>query len=573
MLLVMQKIFMSLGLFVFVCTAYFIAAPQFGGIRDDFGDLAARHDTPLTWQSIIRDGRVNAYLASRDGSHDFVQHKKTTTQADTFFKAFYRPVALWLQVIVFNFFGDNFTAIYRINVIIHALNTVLLFLLGMLMASVSSALLFSLFFAFHPVHGMYFGHVSNMQYYVFVLLFLLLTTLFWHFMETGKRWCFVGGLFLYLASLGLRETALMAPAALGGFFATLFCQQRNYLRRLTHLVAGLATIDILFLCWRLYLYPFVFDSTSESNLVLSNLAHKYLGLFHLLVYDVLGASDIAYGAHGLKYMYLLVVGGLMIFAWWHATNRLQIAGSCIAASFLLLPPFVIGYHSRHLYDALPYVIMCFVLLAKGICLYASPVVKRLMAVVVVLLITSKALICLNNLSMRAQYTVLIQEKIKAFVGMPALPDASSLCLLAYPAVGYFTFMDRAVSIYLNDACKPVLMDRHCAITNPIEVLVNDARLLRCCTKTFAQGLLYAITRSGPIVTYTFFKPIRAELTDAEQLANGAPSPLSDVALGCWQLIRDDDLCKQYQLTLRDELMDMHPVFIAWNPEVGAFEIC
>ncbi len=430
MSVVIKKMVITLCLAIIVHIFFYVAAPQFGGFHDDLGDLGARSNVSSGLQDMFLDGRVNNYAADEHGSYDFVKQQKTAAQADHFLAAYYRPVALLLQIHTFRLYGDNFLAHYRLNVAIHALNTVLFFVLASLISSQICAGLFALLFAFHPVQGFYFGHASYLQYYVFVALLLMMILLLWSFMKSGS-WCYlVSALVLYLLALGCRESAFAMPGAVLLFFGAFFNREQGFLKRLVPIFVSFAALDLYVLCWRLYLYRLVFNVSATHALPIHEAAIKYVKLLHALVYDVLGACDIAHTAHAFKYAYLVLVVLLVLYGWYCARTKMRIVGVALAACCLLVPSFAMAYHTRHLYDALPCVLFGFVLLADSVRLYAPIRIRRVLGSLFILLIASKSALCLMNVNRRADRSAFTQQKIQEIARTQALKNAPAICVLA-----------------------------------------------------------------------------------------------------------------------------------------------
>jgi len=563
-----QKWLFAISLFFGVQAVYVLVVNNFGGYNDDFGDLVARLATPITLHNIVHDGCVNNYGSPVEGSYNFITNQPTKINQTSFLSAYYRPIGLLAQQLSFRVLGADFLAHYRFNVFLHAINTVLVFLLALLFGSPVIAGIFALFFAFHPTHGFCFGHAAQLQYYIFILFFVLMLLFLVRFMQTGFWLRYLpASWLLFLLALGCRESALAAPGAVGLFLLILFYGKNDWQKRLAIVFASLCMLNALTLGWRLYLYPLVFDSTA-ATLQIKALLTKYILTLHACAYDVLSVCDIAHGTHSIKYPYLLILSGLLLYAWLVTKKKLAVVALGVATFFLLVPSLATGYNQRHFYDALPLLTCFFVLLAQAVAVNSSIFIKRLLAAVLVCILAAKIAVCLLNVQTRAHYSKSVELAIKKVAAIPEVRLAKNVCVLAYPFIRSYRCMDLALPFYTKNLTQQVLLDRQCGIGCFTEMLEVDIGILRRPIPESVRGNMYHIKRIGNNVFYTFYKPLRADLMEYVEGATGHP----DIRLGNWQLVHEDANSKQYQLTLRPELIAKTPLFIAWNPVCCQFEL-
>lgn len=129
----------------------------------------------------------------------------------------YRPVTLVSFVGEWRLFGGSPLGFHALNVVVHALVSLLVFLLLLEVAPLSGALAGGVLFGIHPVHTEAVANVVGTAELYAALFYLLACILYWK----GRSWPgplralrLVGLGFLYLLSLGGKEIAVTLPGAL-----------------------------------------------------------------------------------------------------------------------------------------------------------------------------------------------------------------------------------------------------------------------------------------------------------------------------------------------------------------------
>lgn len=150
----------------------------------------------------------NTFLKSWESIGDIFLSSSTAGAGKT--DSFYRPIQAFFYLLVFQFFGLSTTAFHLLNIVLHAINAVLVFLLGRrlglpLLASFSGALIWSA----HPIHTeavTYMSGTADPAHTLFVLAGLVcLIPSF-----SASRVIFAS--FFYLLALMSKESAIVFPA-------------------------------------------------------------------------------------------------------------------------------------------------------------------------------------------------------------------------------------------------------------------------------------------------------------------------------------------------------------------------
>ncbi len=179
----------------------------------------------------------------------------------TFFNSIYRPALLLTYLIEYKLFGINAYLYYLLIILIHILNSFLLFYLLTNLFSGIVALFCTLFFTINPSQFLSIGEVCRHQNQLSLLFFLLSMLLFKKFLEskTNLLVTLPAGI-LYLLCILMRETFLVAPF-LVVLAIPLVYKHKFTLKKILFILSMLLTAILIYFIMRRIGYPLAINSS------------------------------------------------------------------------------------------------------------------------------------------------------------------------------------------------------------------------------------------------------------------------------------------------------------------------
>ncbi len=129
----------------------------------------------------------------------------------SFLSGLYRPLSFIYYLPQYYFFGTSPYGYYLVTIMLHGLNSILLFLLFLLFVPYALALMGALWFGFHPSLHNWLGWISAQTYQTELFVLLLLFFSCKKFLDTKKNQFYILTLFLFALNLWLKEATFMLP--------------------------------------------------------------------------------------------------------------------------------------------------------------------------------------------------------------------------------------------------------------------------------------------------------------------------------------------------------------------------
>lgn len=188
----------------------------------------------------------------------------STPRPNRTFLGTYRP-ALWLAYLIeYKTFGLNAYLYYLLLVLIHIINSFLLFYLLKPLFNGLIALFCTLFFTVNPTLFVWFGDISRHQNQLSLFLFLLSVLFLKKILTTTKTnifWVFLSAL-SYLLCILIRETFVIAPF-LAALAVPFFYKQKQIRKKICSITFILAAVFSVYLLMRLSSCPFTVESSQN----------------------------------------------------------------------------------------------------------------------------------------------------------------------------------------------------------------------------------------------------------------------------------------------------------------------
>ena len=254
--------------------------------------------------------------------------------------------------------------------------------------SVSLSFWGAMFFAFHPSLCSWFGWIAGFQQVVNFTFIILIAILFKKYLDLKNLDSSKNGLFYYLSSIFIflialfnRETVIFFPVAL--FLWALVdktfhkrdmtcaqesCSYISLILKSLLVVSGFIFANIFYFLFRLYFFPFKFDSSEPSILIrfFTNLSSRFFDLVTFLS-DLAGLSFLPNGHQIVKGSLIIVIFSFLLFLFIKSREKKLILFLLVIAAILMWPAIFRYYSSRYLYKALPLFIFILMIFVRDLC--------------------------------------------------------------------------------------------------------------------------------------------------------------------------------------------------------------
>ena len=255
------KTFWSVILFVLVFLIYFLPINDVWFSLDDCGNIVA---------GIIRSFK-DLFRVFTEDERAYLYPINFTIPKPNLVSAFYRPMQHIPFTIIYYLFGFNAQAYYFVNVLFHAINSVLFLYLTSFFVPLFFAVCAALLFAFYPVMDwiIWISTLHNFLAIFFMFLSLIFYRMFW--IKQKKYWKYLAGLF-FLFSIISRENTIVLGFWL---FAAAFIwpEYKTILARLKFVFLKMWAFLLVYLVYFfIRLFAFGFESLPRT---LNNLFLKF----------------------------------------------------------------------------------------------------------------------------------------------------------------------------------------------------------------------------------------------------------------------------------------------------------
>ena len=238
----------AIGIFTSIVVFLGISFTNWGFLHDDFG---------VIWHT--RTSLNNLFkIFTEPGMTSVFQPSNFHMPEQSFFAVLYRPFSCIFYGLQYNFFGFSAYGYFLTTIILHALNTVLLFFLLRHFVPLVPACLATLFFGFHISFWDWMGWISGQEHIINFTIILGVIYLLKYHLDTKKLIPLLVALLLFLISLFTRETAIFFPLWLPiavYIHQTYTTQQSNIFLDALKIACSFLFVSVFYLGIRLFFYP------------------------------------------------------------------------------------------------------------------------------------------------------------------------------------------------------------------------------------------------------------------------------------------------------------------------------
>lgn len=304
-----------------------------------------------------------------EGNMERFNHPSNIPQQDqAFFCGLYRPVSFLYYYLQYLLFGTTPYSYFLVTIILHALNSLLLFFLFCYFSSFLIALFAALFFAFHPSLWNWLGWVSAQTYQIEVLVLLLSLFSLKKYFETKKTWLYLLSCLLYASNLFLKEATIFFPIWIipaGYLYAQEVLHDHQPLKKSALTSCGYWVVALFYLMCRAATFPLTSNTktlTFEPTLA-SFVARQKSRLFDFVSYisDMIGLSWLPQGNPVLKGSIIVTVILFLGWLFYNSTKKRLMLFSFFSMILFSWPALLMHYQPRYIYMALPFFILLFVI--------------------------------------------------------------------------------------------------------------------------------------------------------------------------------------------------------------------
>ncbi|MBY0353706.1 glycosyltransferase family 39 protein [Candidatus Babeliales bacterium] len=556
-----KKTIITLILFLGIIIIFGIPFTTWWFNGDDFHGLFLAYKT-TTWHDLLNffyEGHTNVGIGPSNAVG--------TLERSTFLGTYYRPLYCIFLTLQYWLFGTNAYPYFLCNIVFHAFNTALLFIIFSKLTGLFPALLAALLFAAHPQIAYRFGAIVNFHYYVNVALVLLTLLAFKKYLDTNYQRYNALACTLFALSLFTRESSIVLPgiAFIGAYLYLYPYEELSVIHHLKNFptmlskVAGLAGTGVTFLILRLYLYPFTPLPPSSSN---TSWLLKKIPELKVFIFDLFSLSWLPWGQPVLRGTLLLAC--ISFFAWlfFHNTRKRYVFGAFLCGLLMLWPALAGPYSPRYFYESYPFFLLSFILC----CIFYTGKLTKFKKSLLTLLscfVIFNIFFVLHSFARRTTKHHQLAQATHKLVTNPAIKNRA-LCFVGHPLDGFGEQNAAIFWILLNDPTIPIFFDSATAI------MQADANIVQ---PTKWANIVSAYHDKNYYTTTPVSGGFRFTSTDPEKvyfLAEHVGYSLGTTIIHEKKIINGQNIVTDFTLLLDEQYIKKSPIFIRWDFETKKF---
>ncbi len=563
-----QKMIISLIIFLGIILILGVPFTQWWLTGDDFHGVYLGFKA-TSWHDLFNffyEGHTNQGAGS---------HFCEIIHRPSFLGAYYRPLYCIFITLQYWLLGLNIYGYFLCNVVMHALNTTLLFRIFSTFAKIGPALAAALLFAVHPQIGYRFGAVVNFHYYVNVACILLIGICIKKYFDTAHKSYYFFAAILYAISLCTRETTIVLPAIITSWYALFGNNQLkpSFIQALKNTPKALVKtawfwiIALAFLGLRAYLYPIVLQTNGLCLPYVAHgnfIAHKSQE-FLMMLYDILALSWLPWGNRLLKVIIIAPTFCFFAWCWLKSTARWYIFWCFISMVAMLWPGFISYYSPRYLYEAYPFGLLGMLLLVHS----AQTIpqwIKRILLYSSLILVSLYSLLAVYNLHTRS--TKMQHAQLATISLAKELHNSTRpLCFMCIPNDGFAEcFPHDTLAIMFNNKQYPAFTDSASFITQA------DANIVQtlCCANVISpyyKQNYYTITPVPGGIRITSLNANKVHFNEADF---AQPTQLGTRIIHNRARYKNTTVITDFSLIITPDLMAQQPLFAHWDYTMQRF---
>ncbi len=367
-----SRLFISVGVLGLIFLAFILMNPQWYFDGEDYVQLFRCYKTKTIkdFLDLFIHGSLDTYRSLLN---------PLDIWRKTFFSVYYRPLCLVLYFVEYSLFGLNAYMHFAFLIFFHSLNTSMLCYFIIPFTGNFFAILFSLFYAFHPSHcsiGKW-----DCQQHIFTTFFAILAAIF--LLKKirsvrGKTVLPLASYIFFFFALCVRETFIVFPL-IAMFIMNLYDQSQYYkfkkIADQLKIMFGFVLTILVYFFLRQIAYPIVFSGLesgvyfSFNNAMSINTIHV-LYLYFLSCFHPLYSVHYIAEQHNLLWLYRfikIVTLSIPFILFFTNSNKRLILLLAFLTTLLFWPILICGYggqNDRTFYEAsIPFILM-FIMLFK-----------------------------------------------------------------------------------------------------------------------------------------------------------------------------------------------------------------
>ncbi len=433
-----QTIFLSIILFTIIILFLGIPYTKWGFKTDDFGNIY--HCFIKTYKDVLR--------FFYEGSIEVLSHPSNSAKEQGFFCGLYRPMSFIYYLPQVYFFKTNAYGYFFITIILHAINSVILFNIFLKIIPIIFAFLAAAYFAFHPSLHNWIGWISAQTYFSELLVLLILILFLKKYLNTKKIKYYLISCFLLVANLFLKEATVIF--ALWSIPATYFYKKitkNNQISSWENIKNSILIsipywiITAFYLTVRAIVLP-ITSNTGTLNFKFnwpSFIARMKDRFFDFVSYisDILGLNWIPPQTQIFKGILIILLISFLIFLFIKNKKKSYILFLIFSVLIFSWPALLIQYQPRYIYMSLTFFILMIIIsfkFFKQIKIFYK--FKNVIIIILISLITFNTIFLMKELKkrekIRAHITTSFNELIKNNTLLDAINNKTSLYFFNLP---------------------------------------------------------------------------------------------------------------------------------------------
>lgn len=356
-----KKLFACLTIFCSVLILLGLPFKKWGFKTDDFSNIyATKTLCSQGLKKVFTTGNIESLYSPS------TIPQKSTISYQSFLSGLYRPMSFILYYPQYLLFGNKPYGYFLTTILLHALNSVLFFLMLCTTFALSHALLLALFFAFHPSLSNWLGWVSAQTYFSELFFFFLLIIFLKKFLQSNNFVWYLLSLLCFFITIFTKEATVVLPLWILASIYFLSTTNHPIISSLKN-SSGYWVILILYCFARAHVMGInstmgTFGCQPTLQSFLQRLSGRFFD-FVTYITDLFGLAFLPKGHQLVKGGFILSIIFLGSYFFYHSTHKKIILWLLASILFFSWPIILIHYQPRYMYLILPGMLTIF-----GLCL-------------------------------------------------------------------------------------------------------------------------------------------------------------------------------------------------------------
>lgn len=358
-----NSLLIILGVVILILVMTILGIPyiHWGFVNDDFGNIS--HCFIKNYKNIIK------YFY--EGNMECLTFDSKTPWTQNFICGLYRPMSFIYYLPQAYLFKTYAYGYFLTTIMLHAINSTLIFYMLSQFANIFIAFLLASYFAFHP-SLIWLGWISAQTYYWELLVLILISITLKCYLDSKKIFFYVMSCCLYLLNIYLKEATIILPIWIIAAVYTYQCEfnksNESFFKKLKQSLivsSGFWLVSTFYLITRALVFPIdtiTSQTHTQFNFTLnlsSFLVRQKSRIFDFVTYisDLCGLRNLPENHQIIKSLLIFLIFSTVLFLFFKNSKKRILLFLMFSILIFSWPALLMQYQPRYTYMSLAFLIM------------------------------------------------------------------------------------------------------------------------------------------------------------------------------------------------------------------------